>query len=91
MEPTNGNIPKFRVALDMRLVLDSYSYEQVGALMDRVHRAVTRELREIEARFDFTGFQTYPCKAAQMSQLTYPTEAGSPEYSQQLPSLTSGI
>jgi hypothetical protein len=77
MEPTNGKPPELRAELHMTIVVDADRYEPIGKLMDRVAYAVAKEVGVIQregavarARFDFTGFNTRPCKAAVMAQLT---------------------
>jgi hypothetical protein len=67
---TDGRIPTFRVDIGLRVVIESTSYEHVGRLMDRLHLALARELRgEERAYFDFTHFQTHPCKAGRMEEI----------------------
>jgi hypothetical protein len=75
MEP-NGNTPQMRAEIQMALVVDGDSYARIGTLMDAVQEAVDAAIKRqhVEARFDFTGFNTHPCKAAVMRQLVGPGE-----------------
>lgn len=62
----------FRADVSMRLVLDESSYAAVGRLMDAIKASVTDAIAAADvgpARFDFTGFNTHPCKASRMEQL----------------------
>jgi len=67
--PTNGSREQFRADVQMQLVIDSDSYGDVGIVMDKIARAVRREIGDMPARFDFIGFNTHPCKAARMARM----------------------
>jgi hypothetical protein len=71
MEPTNGNVPTVRADIHMAIVTDASSYTDIGKLMDAVNEAVNAAIKRThaKARFDFTSFNTHPCKAMQMSAL----------------------
>jgi hypothetical protein len=72
MERTNGQVPEFRAEAQMMLIVDADSYAEIGALMDEVHHALHAAIKrsKLRARFDFTGFNTRPCKRAQMARLS---------------------
>jgi hypothetical protein len=72
MEHTNGNArpEAFTANVQMRLVIRESSYAAVGRVMDAIQHVVREEVEKADvgrARFDFTGFDTHPCKAAQMA------------------------
>ena len=60
-----------RVDIGMRLAIDSREYEKVGRVMDAIDHAVRQALSDQgfgHAAFDFTHFNTHPCKASVMSR-----------------------
>ncbi|HTE61067.1 MAG TPA: hypothetical protein VK631_12010 [Solirubrobacteraceae bacterium] len=61
--------PTTRVDFQIRVVADAESYAQVGQMMDKLASALRIAL-DGRARFDFTSFQTHPCKAAEMERLS---------------------
>jgi hypothetical protein len=64
-------VSKTRVEVGMRLVVDTESYRNLGGVMDAIEETVRKELADAgvtHAAFDFTSFNTMPCKAIQMSQ-----------------------
>lgn len=66
---------KARADIQMRIVFDARKYEEVGELMDAIDGSMGELLTGLQnARFDFVGFQTHPCKAARMDQLVYDSE-----------------
>lgn len=76
-----------RVDIGMRLAVDADEYERVGKVMDAIDGAVRKALIEQgfqNAAFDFTHFNTHPCKASVMSRaveepgILYPGEDGNP-------------
>jgi hypothetical protein len=65
-------VEPMRADISMRLLIDGDSYAKVGRLMDRIDGAVRDALEEegVErALFDFTGFNTHPCKALELDRL----------------------
>ena len=63
-----------RIDLGLRIVATVHDYRRAGVLMDDLHDAITALLLDSEtddqplaARFDFTHFQTRPCKANRMA------------------------
>jgi hypothetical protein len=63
-----------RIDLGVRIVATVPDYRRAGVLMDDVHGMLQallvdgEEGRELNARFDFTHFQTRPCKALTMNR-----------------------
>lgn len=57
-----------RIDLGLRIVIDVPDYRHAGVFMDDVAGAVGALLggEEVKGRFDFTHFNTRPCKAAVM-------------------------
>lgn len=65
-----GPAAKARVDIGMRLVPDVENYRDVGTLMDDIQDAIAPLLGgHKRSRFDFTHFQTRPCKAGKMAHL----------------------
>lgn len=65
----NGQAPKVRADIQMRLVFDVSSYAKAGGVMDEIQAFFEGLFQDDpRAHFDFTGFQTRPCKAMQMEQ-----------------------
>jgi hypothetical protein len=62
---------EFRADIGLRLLVEAGSYAKVGALMDAISLAITEQLvaQGARATFDFTHFNTHPCKSAEMAQL----------------------
>lgn len=66
-----------RIDLGVRIIATVHDYRRAGILMDDLHDAISALLAQGEedadqplgARFDFTHFQTRPCKAMRMEQL----------------------
>ena len=60
-----------RIDLGMRFVVTVDSYRRAGLFMDDLAEAVQGLLAndEVGGHFDFTHFQTRPCKANKMAQL----------------------
>lgn len=79
-ENGNGTTASFRAEIGMALVIDVSDYATAGALMDEIRASVERALtaRKAHARFDFTHFNTHPCKAAVMRQSFYDEETVGP-------------
>jgi hypothetical protein len=71
MQHTNGNArpETFTADVQMRLVIRESSYAAVGRVMDAIQQTVREEVEraDVRGRFDFTGFNTHPCKAARMA------------------------
>lgn len=63
-----------RSDIGMRIVLDAPSYSAVGGLMDEITAMLHALFRRdgLRAEFDFTHFNTHPCKAAQMERAAHP-------------------
>jgi hypothetical protein len=88
MTTNNGDAPAPPVAraqIQMVIVVDVPCYQRAGRMMDDVAKALDPVLREHHAMFDFTGFNTQPCKAAVMNDAYYgesapATEQGRPYY-----------
>ena len=59
---------KTRIDLGLRIVIDVDDYRRAGIFMDDVAGAVTALLSGdgMKGRFDFTHFNTRPCKTAVM-------------------------
>ena len=75
MSATNGSQPETtRVDIGLRFVIDAPSYSAVGGVMDEIDAMLTALFRRdgIIAAFDFTHFNTHPCKAAQMERAAHP-------------------
>lgn len=77
----NGNgtgRPATRADIGMRLVVAAPNYGRIGILMDEIGEAVERVLAgyHATAEFDFTHFNTYPCKTARMEQIAYQMRSG---------------
>jgi hypothetical protein len=65
--------PAHRAVADiqMRLVVKVDRYVEAGQVMDDVRDAMDSILAGRKgAKFDFIGFQTHPCKEAQMARAT---------------------
>lgn len=77
----------FRADLGMRIVLDTPSYAAVGGLMDEINAMLEALFRRdgLAAEFDFTHFNTHPCKTAQMADMVYAGDA--PSYESEQPPL----
>jgi len=62
-----------RIDLGMRFVVTVGSYRRAGLFMDDLAEAVQSLFAgsdgELDGRFDFTHFQTRPCKANKMAAL----------------------
>lgn len=68
----NGNgLPATRADVGMRLVVAADNYRTIGILMDEIGEAVEQILtrHHTTAEFDFTHFNTYPCKTMRMEQV----------------------
>jgi hypothetical protein len=65
----NGQ-PGFRADIGMRIVIDVASYAKLGSLMDTIQGLIEDRLKSGHERaaFDFTHFNTQPCKADLMAQ-----------------------
>lgn len=89
----DGQPPRHIADIGMRLIVGAETYEEIGAIMDVVDRAVTHALGEKRLRenaaFDFTHFNTRPCKSAQLEQrydrMMYEREARGGVSSQAVP------
>jgi hypothetical protein len=59
-----------RVSIGMQLNVDIEKYEQMGRIMDQLERKLKKSLEKegVRARFDFTSFNTNPCKAIEMDR-----------------------
>jgi hypothetical protein len=59
-----------RIDLGLRLVVEVPSYRRAGVLMDDLYDAIVAVLNApddaVPGRFDFTHFNTRPCKAQRM-------------------------
>jgi hypothetical protein len=79
----NGSAPATRADIGMRLVVAASSYNEIGQLMDEVGEAIEQALRRhhLAAAFDFTHFNTHPCKTMRMEEIAYPD----PEVQHDLP------
>lgn len=74
MAEENGQAPrpKARADIQMRVVFDARKYADAGELMDAIEGSMGELLTGLQnARFDFVGFQTHPCKAVDMDRLAY--------------------
>lgn len=62
-----------QVSIGMQLNATVEEYEQMGRVMDQIERKLKKALEKegVKARFDFTSFNTNPCKAIQMDRDRY--------------------
>jgi hypothetical protein len=78
---TNGHPEPgtFRADLNLRVVIDAPSYAVVGTLMDEISAMMEALFRrdKLRAEFDFTSFNTTPCKALRMQDMAVAPE---PDY-----------
>lgn len=68
MNTENGTPAKpiTRASIGIRIVADVPNYTRAGRMMDEVYGVLKAALSEYGAHFDFTSFETRPCKAMQM-------------------------
>jgi len=64
----NSDKPIARASIGIRIVADVPNYTRAGRMMDEVYGVLKAALSEYGARFDFTSFETQPCKAMQMER-----------------------
>jgi len=59
-----------RVIVNVGLVFDVETYTDAGQILDSVSTKLGKVLAG-KGRFEMTGFQTRPCKAAKFDQMAY--------------------